>query len=102
LKAIDRWIVWRAGPVKENGKFDKVSCSPATGRNINGQAPRNWLTYEDALAAYDKGKSDGIGNVLNVQWDAGREWPAILVGQHSPMTSFETGCGVTAAGNPLD
>ncbi len=65
LKTIDRWVIWRAGPVKNNGKFDKVPCSPAIGGNINGQDPKNWLTYQDALAAHDQGKGDGIGIVLS-------------------------------------
>jgi primase-polymerase (primpol)-like protein len=65
LKTIDRWIVWRAGPVKPNGKFDKIPCSPATGIKINGLNPKNWLTYQDALTAYDQGKGDGIGIVLS-------------------------------------
>jgi P4 family phage/plasmid primase-like protien len=65
LKTIDRWVIWRAGPVKPNGKFDKVPCCPATGKNINGRDPKNWLTYQNALAAYDQGKGDGIGIVLS-------------------------------------
>ena len=65
LKGVDRWVVWRAGPLKPNGKFDKIPCDPATGRNSDGQAPENWLTYQAALAAYDQGKADGIGIVLS-------------------------------------
>jgi hypothetical protein len=65
LKSIARWVIWRAGLMKPNGKFDKVPCSPASGRNIDGQDPKNWLTYHAALAAYDQGKGDGIGIVLS-------------------------------------
>jgi primase-polymerase (primpol)-like protein len=67
LKTIDRWVVWKAGPVRPHGKFDKVPCSPATGGNINGQDPKNWLSYQAALAAHDKGKGDGIGIVLSFE-----------------------------------
>jgi hypothetical protein len=39
LKSIDRWVIWRAGPIKPSGKFDKIPCSPATCRNIDGHDP---------------------------------------------------------------
>jgi AAA domain/Primase C terminal 2 (PriCT-2) len=65
LKGIDQWVIWRAGPLKGNGKFDKIPISPSTGHNINGQDPKNWLPYKDAVAAYDRGIGNGIGIVLN-------------------------------------
>ncbi len=65
LKDCDQWVIWRAGPIKPNGKFDKIPCDPATSRNIDGQAPENWLTYEAALAAHDSGCADGIGIALS-------------------------------------
>lgn len=64
LKNTPRWVVWQAGKTKPNGKFDKVPVNPATGRNINGNDPSNWLAYADALAAYDGGKGSGIGLAL--------------------------------------
>lgn len=65
LKAIGTWVVWRGGPTKPNGKFDKIPCDPVSGRNVNAQNSKNWLTYEVALAAYDQGVGDGIGVVLS-------------------------------------
>lgn len=64
LKNTPRWVVWQAGKIKPNGKFDKVPVNPATGRNINGNDPSNWLAYADALAAYHGGKGSGIGIAL--------------------------------------
>jgi primase-polymerase (primpol)-like protein len=58
--------MWRAGPVKPNGKFDKIPCSPSTGKNINGQDSENWLNFDDALAAHRNGTGDGIGIVLSI------------------------------------
>jgi primase-polymerase (primpol)-like protein len=65
LKDIDRWVVWRAGPLKPNGKFDKIPCSPSNGQNIDGQDPANWLSYGAAVAAYDRDVGNGIGIVLS-------------------------------------
>lgn len=65
LRAISRWIVWRAGPLKPTGKFDKIPCDPVRGRNIDAQNPKNWLSYANALAAYDQGVGDGIGIILS-------------------------------------
>lgn len=65
LKTINRWIVWRAGPLKSNGKFDKIPVDPATGKNVNGLASANWLSFDTALAAHRSGKGDGIGIALS-------------------------------------
>jgi putative DNA primase/helicase len=65
LKTLDRWVIWRAGPFKHTGKFDKVPCDPRTGRNISAQDPGNWLSFADALAAYDRGAGDGLGIALS-------------------------------------
>ena len=65
LKGIPRWINWSAGPLKENGKFDKVPTHRVTGKNINPHDPKNWLSWEDAIAALDRGVGDGIGLVMS-------------------------------------
>lgn len=64
LRTIPRWVLWRAGPIKPSGKFDKVPCR-RRGWDIDAQDPRNWMTYEAAALAYDQGKCDGIGIVLS-------------------------------------
>lgn len=64
LKAIPRWVLWKVGPAKSNGKFPKIPINPKTGRPINALAPENWLAHSDAISAYEKGKGDGVGIVL--------------------------------------
>lgn len=64
LKELSRWVAWRAGPVKANSKFDKVPMDPKTGRNVNGNDPQNWLSFEDACNAYDEGRCSGVGLAL--------------------------------------
>ena len=65
LKKQDRWLVWKAGPLKENGKFDKIPIDPNNGRALNGNDPANWMTFEQAIAAHEKGIGDGVGVALN-------------------------------------
>jgi RecA/RadA recombinase len=62
-----RWLVWRAGPIKENGKFDKIPVNPSTGRNVSPVDPANWLSFQDALNAYSNGVGHGLGIALSDQ-----------------------------------
>lgn len=81
LKQRDQWIIWQAIP-KPDGRISKVPISSKTGHNINAHAPQNWLSFVMAIAAYDAGKADGIGFVLNgepVASDAAGQ-PLYLVG----------------------
>lgn len=64
LTNIPRWLAWKAGTPKPDGKFDKVPVSPTTGRNVDGTNPANWMSFEDACAAYDAGRCSGIGIAL--------------------------------------
>jgi len=61
LKAIPQCIVWRAGPLKSNGKFDKIPIDPRRGRKIDAHDPNNWLSFDDAIAAHKAGVGSGIG-----------------------------------------
>ena len=63
LKAIPRFVIWRAGPANENGKFPKIPISVDAGNNVSAHQATNWLTFETALAAYRNGKCHGIGLV---------------------------------------
>jgi hypothetical protein len=67
LKAIPQWIGWRAGPRKANGKFDKIPIDPRRGRKIDAHDPNNWLSFADAIAAHQAGKSDGVGIMMSVE-----------------------------------
>jgi primase-polymerase (primpol)-like protein len=65
LKQLDRWVVWRAGPLKESGKFDKIPVDPMTDRPVSALDPRNWLSFQPALEAYSRGIGSGIGIALS-------------------------------------
>jgi AAA domain/Primase C terminal 2 (PriCT-2) len=67
LKGEKRWVVWRAGPYKPTGKFDKIPVDPLTGRNVNALEPANWLTFDQAMDAHRRGMANGIGIVLSDQ-----------------------------------
>ncbi len=67
LKGIPRWILWRAGALKGNGKFDKIPTHPVRETNINPHDPKNWMSWEDAIAAYDRHGHDGVGFVMTTE-----------------------------------
>jgi len=64
LKGLNRWISWKAGKAKPNGKFDKVPIDPTTGRNVDGTDPAKHMSFADAHAAYMAGRCSGIGIAL--------------------------------------
>lgn len=88
LKGSRRWFPWRAGRIKESGKFDKIPTHPVTGRNIDPLDPANWFSFEDALGAYRSGIGNGIGIALS------REHPIIVDGESFYPTAIDRdNCG---------
>lgn len=67
LKRERRWLGWWAGPIKENGKFDKYPVDPQTGRKINPLDPANWLSFDEAMDAHHRDMAKGVGFVLSDQ-----------------------------------
>lgn len=67
LREIPRWICWKAGPLKANGKFDKCPSDPRTGHKINGRDPKHWRTFNEVMGGYLGHISDGIGFALSDQ-----------------------------------
>lgn len=65
LKSEKRWVAWRAGPLKPNGKFDKFPVDLVTGRKLNGRDPKHWRTFAEVMDAYDRGVAVGIGFALS-------------------------------------
>lgn len=65
LKSLLRWVPWKAGPIKLNGKFDKYPFDPVTGEAIDPLNPDNWMNFEDALKAAKRRRSAGVGIVLS-------------------------------------
>jgi hypothetical protein len=49
LKALNRWLVWGYRWNAGKGKWDKPPCN-LKGRTIDGTSPKNWFTFEAALA----------------------------------------------------
>lgn len=71
LAAIPNWITWVAGPLRPDGKFDKLP----RGRDGSGgrwQMPEQWMSFTEALdAKYSRGHS-GVGLVLPAQTPDGQ------------------------------
>ena len=65
LRQQPRWLCWKAGPPKADGKFDKSPAAPSTGYKINGRDPKQWRTVADVMDAYERGVVDGIGFALS-------------------------------------
>jgi hypothetical protein len=63
LKATPRFVMWRAGPLNEKGKFPKIPINVLTGAKVSAHEPANWLTFEAASEAYLARKCHGIGFV---------------------------------------
>ena len=61
LKAVPHWVVWQAGPVKPNGKFDKVPVHHKARYNLKGELLPKCITFDEAVAAYETGRFSGIG-----------------------------------------
>ncbi len=65
LKKIPNWVCWRfvwKVDKKGAGKWDKPPYRPKNPRQLaKNNDPSTWGTYEQALAAFEVGKCDGIG-----------------------------------------
>ncbi len=60
------FILYRLGPIKPNGKRDKVPVHPDTLHNVNKLDRRAWLTHEAAQArAAALGEPYGVGVVIH-------------------------------------
>lgn len=66
LKALDRWVLWRA--TFRNGKTTKVPYS-IDGQKAKSNDPRTWTTFDLAYAEYEAGRADGIGFNFSVDDD---------------------------------
>ncbi len=86
LRNIPRWVGWRAGPPKPDGKFAKVPVS-CYGRKVSANDPANWLTYDAALGLYDRGVASGVGIVLC--GDPVGTWGSVLCGAHQWLVALD-------------
>ncbi len=65
LRRESRWMLWRYEARAE--RWTKVCCTPA-GRHAKTNDPSTWTTFDDALAAYQTGRFDGVGFCLGDGW----------------------------------
>jgi hypothetical protein len=80
LKALPQWITWRAGAVKEDGKFDKFPIGKNGSGNAWSQSPQ-WSTFDAALDHARTYQLAGVGLVL----------PAEMIdGTHLVALDFDT------------
>jgi hypothetical protein len=63
LKQYPFWVGWKYEP-DEKGELTKVPKSPKTGGNAQSNNPGTWGSFEQASAAKDKLRLDGIGFML--------------------------------------
>ena len=85
LQGIPRWVVWRYVEEVDNETgevdYDKPPVNARTGGLASSTNPQTWCTFAEALAAYGRGKLDGIGFVLHrPKREDGKEESGGLVG----------------------
>lgn len=64
LKDLPQWVCWRKEP-KVNGGFTKIPLNAYTGGNAQNNNPATWCSYDTAVAAFTRGRGDGIGFVVS-------------------------------------
>lgn len=57
------FAVWTAEP-RGDGKVNKIPRHPRGGWKLSVSDPDKWVTYAEALRAYDDGHYDGVGVLL--------------------------------------
>jgi putative DNA primase/helicase len=74
LRAVSQWVVWRyveeTDPDTGELEWDKPPVNARNGNLASSTNPRTWASYDEALAAYQRGGLDGIGFVLRRAKDA--------------------------------
>jgi len=80
MRTYRAWIVWRYE--ERNGRRTKVPCDPRSGQGTFASTTdsRTWATFDEAAAALEGGRYDGLGFVFSsgdpfagVDLDAGRD-----------------------------
>lgn len=64
LRQRRQWLTWRYEWSASKRRWDKPPRQAGTGRLAESDNPATWATFEDALASYQAGKSDGVGFVF--------------------------------------
>lgn len=64
LRQRPQWAVWRRGPRRADGRYDKLPYTPQTGALAKSNDPSTWGSYEQAVTAYAQQGYAGIGYML--------------------------------------
>ena len=118
LRERSQWITWALVP-KGDGKPAKVPTDPQTSRSINGQDSAHWMSFPEAVAAFEANpRLAGIGYVLTpddgvtgIDMDGCRDpdsgkvadWAMAHIRQfqsYSEISPSGTGIRILAAGKP--
>jgi primase-polymerase (primpol)-like protein len=62
LKTLRQWVLWRYA--LRNDKKTKIPYQP-NGKEAKSNTPETWVSFEEALEAYQLGSFDGIGFVFS-------------------------------------
>lgn len=76
LKALTHWLTWKAGPIKPDGKFDKIPFGK-DGTGHGWQQSQQWMTFSEAMSAAKRRGHSGIGFVLPAITDSGNHIVAL-------------------------
>jgi primase-polymerase (primpol)-like protein len=60
LKTRPQWVAWKWGPVRKDGKREKIPINPSTRRWADVSDPETWGTYRQALARARKPGYEGV------------------------------------------
>ena len=64
LKKLDKWVVWKYVWKEDKKKWDKPPLTPQ-GKSASTTDPKTWSSFAEVKTAYERGKFDGVGFVLN-------------------------------------
>lgn len=65
LREKPQWVCWRYEQRDGKPKPTKVPYDARSGRRASTTKPATWSPFDDAVAAFNAGKYDGIGFVFN-------------------------------------
>jgi hypothetical protein len=60
LKALPRWVCWVSVPATDGQKPGKKPINPRTGAGASHSNPDDWTTFDEALAAMERGNYAGL------------------------------------------
>jgi primase-polymerase (primpol)-like protein len=65
LRSYNHWVAWKVQPKEDGDRFDKVPYDPRIGSKASTTDSRTWVSFDEAVAAYERDGWDGIGFVFS-------------------------------------